>query len=118
MRGRVKTEGRRHGGTGDGTWTRAEKRTDHGLMVLLVLLSRLQGRLLGRLGLLGQRPMRGGAVAEGPRQGGRAVLGGKHGAVRRTDKWVLPVLVLALLVRAAVRTVQGTILVVAMERAT
>ena len=96
----------------------AEERTEHGLMVLLVLMSRLQGRLLDRLGLLGQRPMRGGVVAEGPRQGGRAVLGGRHGAVRRTDKWVLPVLVLALLVRAAVRTVQGTILVVAMERAT
>ena len=97
---------------------REEKRTHHGGMVLLVLLSRLQGRLLGRLGLLGQRPMRGGVVAEGPRQGGRAVLGGRHGAVRRTDKWVLPVLVLALLVRAVVRTVEETILVVAVERAT
>ena len=97
---------------------RLEERTDRGRMVLLVLPSRLEGRLLGRLGLLGQRPMRGGVVAEGPHQGGRAVLGGRHGAVRRTDKWVLPVLVLALLVRAVGRTVQGTVLVVAMERAT
>ena len=97
---------------------RAEKRTHHGGMVLLVLLRRLQGRLQGRLGLLGQRPMRGGVVAEGPHQGGRAVLGGRHGAVRRTDKWVLPVLVIALLVRAAVRTVQEKVFVVAMERAT
>ena len=37
---------------------REEKHTHHRGMVLLVLLSRLQGRLLGRLGLLGQRPMR------------------------------------------------------------
>ena len=62
--------------------------------------------------------MRGRVVAEGLHQGGRAVLGGRHGAVRRTDKWVLPVLVIALLVRAAVRTAQETILVVAVERAT
>ena len=86
--------------------------------MLLVLSGRLQGRLLCRLGLLGQRPMRGDVVAEERHHGVGAVLGGRHGAVRRTDKWVLPVLVIALLVRAAVRTVQGTILVVAMERAT
>ena len=71
-----------------------------------------------RLGLLGQRPMRGGVVAEERHHGVGAVLGGRHGAVRRTDKWVLPVLVLALLVRAAGRTVQGKVFVVAMERAT
>ena len=71
-----------------------------------------------RLGLLGQRPMQEDVGAEERHRGAGAVLGGRRGSVRRTDKWVLLVLVLALLVRAAVRTVQGTILVVAMERAT
>ena len=118
MRGGAKTEGRHHGGTGDGTRKGAEERTDHGLMVLLVLSGRLQGRLLCRLGLREQRPMRGGGGAEERHHGVGAVLGGRRGAVRRTDKWVLPVLVIALLVRAAVRTVQERILVVAMERAT
>ena len=86
--------------------------------MLLVLSGRLQGRLLCRLGLRGQRPMRGGGGAEERHHGVGAVLGGRRGAVRRTDMWVLPVLVLALLVRAVGRTVQGTVLVVAMERAT
>ena len=99
-------------------WRKVEKRTDQGRMVLLVLSCRLQGRLLGRLGLRGQRPMRGGVVAEERHRGVGAVLGGRRGAVRRTDKWVLPVLVLAPLVRAAVRTVQRRNLVAAMERAT
>ena len=71
-----------------------------------------------RLGLLGQRPMLEDVGAEERHRGVGAVLGGRRGAVRRTDKWVLPVLVIALLVRAAVRTAQETILVVAVERAT
>ena len=71
-----------------------------------------------RLGLLGQRPMLEDVGAEERHRGVGAVLGGRRGAVRRTDKWVLPVLVLALLVRAVGRTVQETILVVAVERAT
>ena len=58
-----------------------------------------------RLGLLGQRPMLEDVGAEERHRGVGAVLGGRRSAVRRTDKWVLPVLVLALLVRAAVRTV-------------
>ena len=86
--------------------------------MLLVLSGRRQGKLLYRLGLLGQRPMREGVVAEERHHGVGAVLGGRHGAVRCTDKWVLPVLVIALLVSAAVRTVQEKILVAAMERAT
>ena len=56
--------------------------------------------------------------AEERHRGVGAVLGGRRGAVRRTDKWVLPVLVLARLVGAAVRTVPRRHLVVAMERAT
>ena len=71
-----------------------------------------------RLGLLGQRPMLENVGAEERHRGVGAVLGGRRGAVRRTDKWVLPVLVLAPLVRAAVRTVQRRNLVAAMERAT
>ena len=71
-----------------------------------------------RLGLLGQRPMLEDVGAEERHRGVGAVLGGRRGAVWRTDKWVLPLLVIALLVRAAVRTVQETILVVAVERAT
>ena len=118
MRGGAKTQGRRHGGTGDGTRKGAEERTDHGLMVLLVLSGRLQGRLLCRLGLREQRPMQGDVGAGERHRGVGAVLGGRRGAVRRTDMWVLPVLVLALLVRAVGRTVQETILVVAVERAT
>ena len=73
--------------------------------MLLVLSGRLQVRLLCRLGLRGQRPMQGGGGAEERHHGVGAVLSGRRGAVRRTDKWVLPVLVLAPLVRAAVRTV-------------
>ena len=118
MRGGAKTEGRRHGGTGDGTRKGAEERTDHRRMVLLVLSGRLQGRLLCRLGLRGQHPMQGGGGAEERHHSVRAVLSGRCSAVRRTNMWVLPVLVLALLVRAVGRTVQGTVLVVAMERAT
>ena len=62
--------------------------------------------------------MQGDVVAKERHHGVGAVLSGRHGAMRRTDKWVLPVLVLALLVRAVGRTVQETILVVTVERAT
>ena len=99
-------------------WRKVEKRTDQGRMVLLELSCRLQGRLLGRLGLRGQRPMRGGVVAEERHRGVGAVLGGRRGAVRRTIGWVLPLLVQASLVRAAVCTVQGMIRGVTMESVT